>query len=76
MKAKLTIAAILFFSILFSCNKAGKKNETAIYDTQMAELKKSPFQETDNKKEPKIRVGTLQQAATDSGTSQLLHSNK
>ncbi len=69
MKAKLTIAAILFISILFSCNKPSNKNEAAIYDTQITKVKKSPFQETGNKKEPKIPLGTLQQATTDSGTS-------
>jgi hypothetical protein len=70
MKAKLTIAPILFFSILFSCNKATKNKDFEIQSLEMTEVKKSPFKETDNKKQPKIPVGTLQQVATDSGTSQ------
>jgi hypothetical protein len=70
MKAKLTIAAILFFSIIISCNKAAKNKNFEIQSIEITEVKKSPFQETGNKKEPKIPLGTLQQATTDSGTSQ------
>ncbi len=71
MKAKLTIAAVLFISILFSCNKAAKNKDVEMQSVDMIEVKKSPFQETGNKKEPKIPLGTLQQATTDSANSQL-----
>jgi hypothetical protein len=70
MKAKLTIAAILFLSILFSCNKGANNKDFEIQSLEIKEVKKPPFQQTDNKKEPQIPVGTLQQVATDSGTSQ------
>jgi Domain of unknown function (DUF4349) len=69
MKAKLTIAAILFFSVFISCNKANKQKDSEVTNTEIADLKQSPFQTTGNKKEPKIPVGNLQQALTDSGAS-------
>jgi len=72
MKTKLIIAAVFFFAMLISCNRADKnKKDNALYETQMVELKKAPFQTRDNK-EKQIPVGTLQQSETDSGTSPLL----
>jgi hypothetical protein len=70
MKTKLTIAAILFFLIFISCNKVNKQKDFEVANAEISDLKQSPFQPTGNKKQPKIPIGTLQQATTDSGTVQ------
>ncbi len=71
MKTKLIITLFLFSLIFISCNRAGKQNNVAGYETQIAELKRTPFETADKEDKQKIPVGTLKQAVTDSGTTPL-----
>ena len=59
MKTKIFVTALLFFSILISCNRKAD-------NAQIAELKAAPPQTADAEKQ-KIPVGNFQQAMTDSG---------
>jgi hypothetical protein len=69
MKAKLTVAAILFFSTLFSCNKPSEKDETTVYDTQIADLNTSSFAGNKKNEKQKIPVKKFQVPSTDSGSA-------
>lgn len=70
MKTKLTIAATLFFLVFISCNRDNTQKDLEVNNLATTDLKQTLFQTNENKKEPKIPIGTLPQLATDSSISQ------
>lgn len=77
MKTKLIIVCLAFLSILLSCNRASKAKDETDNTVTLSDVTMSQQQKNEEKKEPQIPVGTLQQQVTvDSAAPPPVASNK
>lgn len=76
MKTKLIIVCLAFLSVLLSCNRASKTKDETDNNLTLSDVAMAPEQKNEEKKEPQIPVGTLQQQVTTDSTVQQVPLNK
>lgn len=76
MKTKLIIVCLAFLSMLLSCNRENKAKDETDNTVTLSDVAMAPEQKNEEKKEPQIPVGTLQQQVTTDSTVQQVPLNK
>ncbi len=76
MKTKLIIVCLAFLSMLLSCNRENKIKSETDNNLTLLDVTMAPPQKNEEKKEPQIPVGTLQQQITTDSTVQQVPLNK
>ena len=76
MKTKLIIVCLAFLSMLLSCNRENKAKDETENTVTLSDVAMEVEQKNEEKKEPQIPVGTLQQQVTTDSTVQQVPLNK